>query len=57
MFADPRHLTSTPLSFSPSLPWALGMLVTVWRLPSWEHNSSGEEGVKGTAEADTPFRI
>lgn len=33
------------------------MLVTVWRLPSWEHDSSGEEGVKGTAEADTPFRI
>ena len=57
VFADPRHLTSTPLSFSPSLPWALGMLVTVWRLPSWEHDSSGEEGVKGTAEADTPFRI
>lgn len=31
--------------------------ITVWRLPSWEHDSSGEEGVKGTEEADTPFRI
>lgn len=32
--------------------------ITAWRLPSWEHDSSGEEGVKGTEEeADTPFRI
>lgn len=29
---------------------------TVWRVPS-EEQSSGEDGVKATAEADTPFRI
>lgn len=29
----------------------------MWRLPSWEQDSSGEGGVKGTAEAETPFRI
>lgn len=44
------------ISFSLSLGH-MGCNFTVWRLPSWEHDSSGEEGVKGTAEADTPFRI
>lgn len=49
-----HHLPSTHLTQPIRL--ALGMHITEWRLPSWEHDSSGEEGVKGTAEADTPFR-
>lgn len=40
-----------------TLSLGTGMQITAWRLPSWEHDSSGEEGVKGTEEADTPFRI
>lgn len=50
--------TQPPAHMAPSQPVGTGYgNITVWRLPSWEQDSSGEEGVKGTAEADTPFRI
>lgn len=50
-----EHTFLDPQKPTPSL--GTGMQITAWRLPSWEHDSNGEDGVKGTEEADTPFRI